>query len=238
MLWGVHFALWILLSLNWVGFLPVGIDTFSVDRLRMAWQWCTYGVCVCTFHLLEFGVTAISNPTVVSADSFLVNHSLTYTAAALTSWTEFGLRVALVPSWNYPSMSVCVALPLVLLSQMIRSLAMATAGESFNHLIQTTKKENHVLITHGIYKLLRHPSYVGFYYWSVGTQLLLGNILHAAAFAVVSWVFFNRRIAYEEESLCLHFPHEYPAYVARSWMGIPFLFTKVEYTKTAMKDKQ
>jgi protein-S-isoprenylcysteine O-methyltransferase len=121
---------------------------------------------------------------------------------------------------------------------MIRSLAMATAGESFNHLIQTTKKENHVLITHGIYKLLRHPSYVGFYYWSVGTQLLLGNFLHAAAFAVVSWVFFNRRIAYEEESLCLHFPHEYPAYVARSWMGIPFLFTKVEYTKTAMKDKQ
>ena len=36
-------------------------------------------------------------------------------------------------------------------AQSVRSLAMVTCGESFNHLIQRSKKENHVLVTHGMY---------------------------------------------------------------------------------------
>ena len=108
---------------------------------------------------------------------------------------------------------------------------MITAGQSFNHVIQTYKKENHVLITHGIYRMFRHPSYVGFYYWSIGTQLCLGNVAHAMLFSVVSWNFFHRRIPFEEESLCVLFPNEYPAYVAKTWMGIPFIRSKVQATK-------
>lgn len=114
---------------------------------------------------------------------------------------------------------------MVAASQLARSSAMATAGASFNHIIQTSKKENHVLITHGIYSVLRHPSYVGFYYWSIATQVLLGNALHAILFAVVSWSFFRKRIPYEEESLCKLFPVDYPNYVRRTWIGIPFLWT-------------
>lgn len=40
----------------------------------------------------------------------------------------------------------------------------------------------------------RHPSYAGFFYWALGTQLLLGNPLSALVFAVVLWRFFSRRI--------------------------------------------
>ena len=53
---------------------------------------------------------------------------------------------------------------MVVIGQFIRSLAMVTCGESFNHLIQTERKDNHVLVTHGIYKYLRHPRYVN---WSI-----------------------------------------------------------------------
>jgi protein-S-isoprenylcysteine O-methyltransferase len=123
----------------------------------------------------------------------------------------------------------------VLVAQSIRSAAMATAGESFNHYIQASKKSNHKLVTAGIYRYLRHPSYVGFFYWSIFTQLLLGNYAHAIMFAGASWRFFQKRIEYEEDSLCRFFPGEYPEYVARSYMGIPFLFTKVNCSSPRQK---
>jgi protein-S-isoprenylcysteine O-methyltransferase len=83
----------------------------------------------------------------------------------------------------------------------------------------------------GRYKFLRHPSYVGFYYWAVGTQLLLGNPLHTVLFAIAAWMFFHRRIPYEEESLMRLFPDEYPGYVASTYIGIPFLSTRIETTR-------
>ncbi|KAL7561206.1 hypothetical protein ACA910_004132 [Epithemia clementina (nom. ined.)] len=201
---------------------------WSTERCILFLQWCTYMIAVCVFHLLEFFVTAIWNPTMVDADSFLVNHSLSYTAAFLTSLTEFWLRFLFFPS----SLAIFKSLPwigliIAIASQVIRSLAMATAGESFNHVIQTQKKENHVLVTDGIYRLFRHPSYVGFFYWSISVQMVLGNAIHTVLFAFTSWNFFHRRIPYEEESLCQLFPNEYPSYVAGTWMGIPFIKSTV-----------
>jgi len=213
-------------------------------RWTLLWQWCAYMTAICCFHLLEFFVTALYNPTQAHGNSFLVNHSVTYTAAALTSWTEFWVRFWFLPSttassttnslsfWLSPCWIGCI---LVVISQIIRSWSMATAGESFNHVIQTRRKDNHVLVTRGIYRYFRHPSYVGFFYWSIGTQLILGNLLHSILFTYASWTFFSRRIPYEEESLCQHFPDEYPAYVARTWMGIPFIRSIVGNNDTGRK---
>ena len=189
---------------------------------------------VSVFHLLEFFVTAIWNPTMADADSFLVNHSISYTAAFFTSFAEFWIRWTIFPNWNWRILSWMGVL-LVLSSQAIRSLAMITAGESFSHIIQTRKKESHLLITHGIYSVFRHPSYVGFFYWSISLQLVLGNILNTLAFALASWTFFNRRIPYEEESLSQLFPNEYPSYVARTWMGIPFITSSILFPPPATK---
>lgn len=46
----------------------------------------------------------------------------------------------------------------------------------------------------------RHPSYAGFFYWALGTQVLLANPLGAAVFAVVLWRFFHDRIKGEWRS--------------------------------------
>lgn len=239
-LWGFHFILWMQLTLHLTGtvasFDPVE-EYLGAYRLQLLWQWCAYATCLCTFHLSEFFVTAIYNPTQATADSFLVNHSTAYTAAVLASWAEFWLRACFSPEFNVKWVSF-VGLAVVIVAQTIRSKAMSTAGESFNHLIQTSKKQNHVLITHGIYSILRHPSYVGFFYWSVSTQLLLGNFVLAAAFTLVSWTFFQRRIAFEEESLCHFFPDAYPFYVARTYTGIPFIRTQVDTSNVTVKKVQ
>jgi hypothetical protein len=63
-------------------------DLLGPDRMQLLLQWCMYAVAVCTFHLMEFFVTAVSNPTMTTSNAFLINHSIAYTAAALVSMRQ------------------------------------------------------------------------------------------------------------------------------------------------------
>jgi protein-S-isoprenylcysteine O-methyltransferase len=208
---------------DWMDWMK-SISILGLDSSRefMLLQGVLYVITLCVFHLAEFFVTAIYNPSVVTANSFVVNHSRSYTAAIILSWTEFCIRFTMFPSMNSRRGAI-FGLVMVIASQVIRSLSMITCGESFNHYIQHHKKENHTLVTTGIYKYLRHPSYFGFYYWSIGTQLLLGNMINMVTFAIASWFFFNRRIPFEESTLVRMFPKEYPIYMAKTPIGIPFI---------------
>jgi protein-S-isoprenylcysteine O-methyltransferase len=49
------------------------------------------------FHFGEYFATALTNPSNLSVDSFLLNHGLEYTLAAVASWTEFFLELWLFP---------------------------------------------------------------------------------------------------------------------------------------------
>ena len=65
------------------------------------------------------------------------------------SWTEFFIRFFIFPSLNSVKFAV-VGMIFVVIGQAVRSLAMITCGESFNHIIQNFKKKNHVLVTSGM----------------------------------------------------------------------------------------
>ena len=64
-----------------------------------------------------------------------------------------------------------VGLLMVLCGEGLRKAAMLTAGSNFNHIVQNEKAQSHVLVTSGVYSYFRHPSYVGWFYWSTGTQV-------------------------------------------------------------------
>ena len=194
---------------------------FSAVSLQMLTSWYFYIAALSIFHLLEFFITCLYNPTQASCESFLINHSKAYTAAILVASTEFWTRF-----WLHPSSSTwqLIGALVVVTAQCIRTLAMATCGESFHHFIQTKKRDNHILIKEGIYHYLRHPSYVGFFYYSIGTQVALGNVFSTLAFGLAGWAFFSKRIPYEERSLIKHFGYEeYYMYAQATYMGIPFI---------------
>lgn len=90
---------------------------------------------------------------------------------------------------------------MVMVGQYCRSKAMITAASNFNHDVQFAKKENHELVTTGIYQYSRHPSYAAFFYWAVGTQVLLGNPVSTLGFAIVLYRFFSMRIICEHHEL-------------------------------------
>ena len=88
------------------------------------------------------------------------------------------------------------------------------------------------VFAHTRYSILRHPSYVGFYYWAVGTQLVLCNPISTILYGLAAWTFFRYRIAYEEETLMQLFPDgAYESYAARTYIGIPFIRVALRFDK-------
>jgi len=73
------------------------------------------------------------------------------------------------------------------------------------------------------YKYLRHPSYTGWFYFTIGTQILLGNPLTTIGYGITGLNFFQRRIKYEEYLLSQQYPGSYAAYCDQTYIGIPFL---------------
>ncbi|KAL6870043.1 farnesyl cysteine-carboxyl methyltransferase [Amphichorda felina] len=193
------------------------------------WRPSFFLVALSVFHFLEFWTTAHRNTLVASIDSFLLTANWPSYAVAHTS----ALLECLVVGVFFPDRSwaprglaplmVAAGLTMVVVGQVVRSVAMLQAGASFNHHVQTRKADSHYLVTSGVYAVLRHPSYFGFFYWGLGTQLVMGNVFCFVAYAVVLWTFFNDRIAREEVKLVEFFGGEYQMYRERVGTMIPFI---------------
>lgn len=203
-------------------------DSYEAEY-NLIFQWIGYIISMCLFHLGEFFVTALYTPRALSASSFLIQHSLAYTAAFISSAIEFWTRFFLFKTCNSLFASR-FGLALVVFGQLLRSIAMKTCGEYFNHYIQHTNEDSHRLITNGIYHYLRHPSYVGYFYWAIGTQLLLSNPINFFLFAWAAWRFFRERIPYEEQTLIRQYKGYYVDYMKQTWIGIPFISSKFPST--------
>lgn len=208
------------------------------------WRIPAFITTLATFHFLEFWTTARYNTHNASISSFLLSqngsaYTFAHTAALIECLVTNLLRIYGSPlsigffSW-VPTMSVkvlewdskfgvIVGLTLIFVGQFVRSLAMIQAGQSFNHIVQMRKQQTHKLITHGVYSIFRHPSYFGFFWWGLGTQFMLGNTVCFVGYAVVLWLFFNRRIKGEEEYLIKFFGPEYVDYKRRTKVWIPFI---------------
>lgn len=194
--------------------------------LAMPQSWKIFGAYIAilsVFHMTEFLAIAFTNPSALSVDTFIINHSTAYTLAAGCSWIEF-----LVERYYFPEMKTNLWIPLVGLilcgiGELLRKTAIFTAKRNFNHIVQSKKASNHTLVTHGVYNICRHPSYVGWFYWSVGTQLILQNPLCSVLYAITSWKFFHDRIFIEEISLLNFFGNDYVQYQKKVGTGLPFI---------------
>nr|XP_026241771.1 protein-S-isoprenylcysteine O-methyltransferase [Urocitellus parryii] len=156
-------------------------------------------------------------------DSFLLNHSLEYTVAALSSWIEFTLENIFWPELKQITWLSTMGLLMVVFGECLRKAAMFTAGSNFNHVVQNEKSDTHTLVTSGVYAWFRHPSYVGWFYWSIGTQVMLCNPICGVVYALTVWRFFRDRTEEEEISLIHFFGEEYLEYKKRVPTGLPFI---------------
>ena len=202
----------------------------------------------CIFYTMEYLWAAIFHPKDVSFNSFMLyNHSNEFHIALCISTMEYLIEKLLFPNIKRMNKISLYGLGIVIIGQIIRTAAQFTAGINFTHQIAYYKKKNHELIKYGVYKYLRHPSYFGFFYWSIGTQLLLNNPMSTVIYTFASWSFFADRIPfsysyklscfiffyhllllyiinrYEEEQLIKFFGDDYRQYRKQTIIGIPFI---------------
>lgn len=165
------------------------------------------------FHFLEYYVTARYNTRYASVGAFLLtSNGWAYNVAhgsaivecivAHFFWPEAS-RAGRLLSFTEPVFGTSVSLLLVtgfvltVVGQIVRTMAMAQAASNFNHHVQSEHQEGHVLVKTGLYGYLRHPSYFGFFWWGLGTQLVLGNVVCFVGYTLVLWRFFSTRIKRE-----------------------------------------
>lgn len=187
-----------------------------------------YIIALSIFHFLEFYITAKYNPGKVHDQSFLINNGKGYLIAHAVCVSECFIEALIFPHFKtfhglLHKILIVAGLCLLIGGQTVRTLAMCTASKSFSHTVKTEKLNDHVLVTNGIYAFSRHPSYFGFYYWALGTQLLLLNPISFIGFAIVLFRFFRARIKFEEEYLVSFFGKDYVKYRARVSTRIPFI---------------
>lgn len=180
------------------------------------------------FHFLEFWTTARRNTKEAGVKAFLLtanwpHYAIAHSAAMLECLVTNLLwpRRAWAPLYLGPVL-LLLGLLLTCLGQFIRTAAMLQAGSSFNHIVQT-RLDGHELVTTGIYSVIRHPAYFAFFWWGLGTQLVLGNPVCFVAYAAVLWRFFSIRIREEEIWLVNKYKEDYPEYRRRVPTRIPFI---------------
>lgn len=162
------------------------------------WRPCLFLATLSCFHFLEFYTTAAYNTPKAYIASFLLTNGDMYRLAHTMAFVE-----TFITSYFFPAYQSSIHLPwvialggiMVLVGQTVRSTAMAQAGTNFNHMVQSRKNDGHELVTSGLYSCFRHPSYFGFFWWGIGTQVMLGNTACGLGYAGVLWYFFKRRIS-------------------------------------------
>ncbi|KAL7177011.1 hypothetical protein ACSBR2_030361 [Camellia fascicularis] len=145
------------------------------------------------FHISEYVlVISIHGRSNVTVTSLLISKS--YLVAMICSLLEYLLEVyfflRLKEYWWIGNFG----LVMVVIGEIIRKVAIVTAGQAFTHRIKIYHEEHHNLVTSGVYRFACHPRYCGFFIWSVGMQIMVCNPLSTTAFAIVVWRFFAKQI--------------------------------------------
>jgi protein-S-isoprenylcysteine O-methyltransferase Ste14 len=85
-------------------------------------------------------------------------------------------------------------------------------------------REDHKLVTGGVYSRIRHPMYTAFFLYGFAQLLLLPNWIAGPSF-LVAWIFlYVLRIEKEERMMRERFGALYTEYMARTKRLVPFLY--------------
>ncbi|XP_072995022.1 probable protein-S-isoprenylcysteine O-methyltransferase isoform X1 [Typha latifolia] len=174
------------------------------------------------FHASEYALAvAFHGRSLVSTTSLLVSKQ--YALAMSCALLEYIIEIRFFPGMKEYWWISNTGLAMICIGEILRKAAVVTAGRAFTHTIRIYYDNHHELITHGIYSLMRHPGYSGFFIWATGTQVMMCNPVSFVAFTVVTWHFFSRRIPYEEYFLRHFFGSRYILYARKVPSGLPFI---------------
>lgn len=84
-------------------------------------------------------------------------------------------------------------------------------------------REDHQLVTDGVFKHVRHPMYAAHILWGIAAALMLHNWIAGFAFLVIAVAQYLSRVNAEEQMMLEQFGEQYESYMQRTGRIIPRL---------------
>lgn len=163
--------------------------------------------------LLFFGIPAL----LVFTLGLIVSGRDGYDGLLSTLWDLIWhpQNVGLLSGWNIAGLTLCVV------GLTIAIIAAITLKRFYSSTLVIRKE--HQLITHGIYRFVRHPIYFGVLLVCMGVPVYAASLYGFLTMLVLIPVFLFR-IKMEERMLTEEFPDAYPAYRKSTSKLIPFIY--------------
>ena len=189
------------------------IKTILLNINNKYYQFKLYLISLCIYHISEYLNSLIYHFIKLDWSCFLIDQSFEWFIALISSFIEYFIEIYFFYIFKTKSYFLLkIGLFLMIIGHFLRISAFFTCKTNFEYLVQYTKQKGHKLIKNGVYKLFRHPSYVGFYLWAIGTQIMMCNVICSVGFTIALYVFFKERIEEEEIYLIAFFGEEYLNY--------------------------
>ena len=195
------------------------------------YQILCYLITLTIYHYTEFFSEVLFHFQDLQKDAFLIYENKRWVISTLSSFAESILGVYFFYEYKNIKILFILGLIMTIIGQYFRIASLFTGKSNFTHKIQLKKRKNHVLVKYGIYSICRHPSYFGFFIWSVGIEIMCVNPICTIAFAYILFQFFKARIELEEEYLIRFFGMEYIKYRRQVGVLMPFINISKETEK-------
>jgi protein-S-isoprenylcysteine O-methyltransferase Ste14 len=104
----------------------------------------------------------------------------------------------------------------------IRIYSMRKLNKSYTRILQTTEQQK--LYTGGLYKIIRHPGYLGTILIWIYFGFAIENYIVIFIAIPMTFISYTYRIKSEEKMLLNQFGQEYADYQKKSWRLIPYIW--------------
>ena len=182
-----------------------------------------YFITLCIYHYTEFFSVLLYHFEKLSCEYFLIDQSLSWIIATFVSFIETILETYYFNKYKKIKIFFIIGLIMTIIGQIFRIGGIYTMKRNFTHKISYEKKKEHKLVKNGVFALTRHPSYFGFYLWSIGIEIMCCNPICFIGFTFILFYFFKNRILLEEKLLIQFFGEEYLEYKKKVGILIPFI---------------
>lgn len=135
-----------------------------------------------------------------------------YIATGFPRWADYAFQPALAV------LGIMVAAAALVMFRLTHK----ALGRNWSVSLQL--KDDHKLITHGVYARVRHPMYTAFWLMALAQALLLPNFVAGFAGIVGFGTLYLLRVKQEEALMLKGFGPEYQAYMDRTGRILPKLF--------------
>ena len=150
------------------------------------------------------------------------NNSFVWIQWSIITYYIFTLSEVFISNFNKSLVNIFLGTLLAVFAIVIRHYSYKILGEYFS--LKVVIKENHKLMTTGIYSRVRHPLYLGILIMYLGYITICFSICGLIVFVVFLLPAYINRINTEEKVLMERFGEQYKDYMDVTHKLIPFIW--------------